>query len=151
MLVAISFIDLDFRIIPDRLSLSGVMLGVIASFFIKGITPLESLLGVVIGGGFLFLVAFLYEMIAHKEGMGGGDIKLLAMIGAFLGWQAIPFVILVSSFTGALIGILVIAIKKRDAKFAIPFGPFLSFAALLYLFVGPEMVHWYLSLGRAGG
>ncbi len=150
-LIVISFIDLDFRIIPDRLSLGGILLGFAASFLIRRVTPLQSLFGILLGGGFLFLVASLYEKIAHKEGMGGGDIKLLAMIGAFLGWQAIPFVILVSSFVGAFLGIIMIIILKKDAKFAIPFGPFLSFGAILYLFIGQEIVHWYLNLGRVGG
>ncbi len=148
MLLVISMIDLDFRIIPDALSISGVALGFIASFFVKSVTPLQSILGILTGGGFLFLVAVIYEKVAHKEGMGGGDIKLLAMIGAFLGWQALPFVILISSFSGALVGIFVIAILKKDMKFAIPFGPFLSFGATLYLFMGPMMIHWYLNLSR---
>ncbi len=148
MLLVISLIDLDFRIIPDRLSLTGIVLGFLFSFFTTTVSPLQSLLGIVVGGGFLYLVAVLYEKIAQKEGMGGGDIKLIAMIGAFLGWQSLPFVVLISSFVGAFIGITAILTTKKDMKFAIPFGPFLSFAAVLYLFVGPTLVHWYLNLGR---
>ncbi len=151
ILIVISFIDLDHKIIPDRLSLPGIVVGFIASFFVKEVDPLQSILGIFIGGGFLFLVAFVYEKVAHKEGMGGGDIKLIAMIGAFLGWQGMPFVILSSSLIGALIGIIVIIVFKKDTKFAIPFGPFLSLGAILYLFMGPELVHWYLNLSRVGG
>jgi len=148
MLLVISVIDLEFRIIPDRLSLTGIALGLLSSFLTVRISPLQSFLGIIVGGGFLYIVAFLYEKIAHKEGMGGGDIKLIAMIGAFLGWQCLPFVILISSFFGAFIGITVILLTKRDMKFAIPFGPFLSFSAILYLFVGPSLIHWYLGLGH---
>jgi len=151
LLIVISFIDLDFRIIPDSLSLSGISLGILASLFIREITPIQSILGILSGGGFLFLIAFLYEKIMHKEGMGGGDIKLIAMIGAFIGWQGIPFVILSSSFIGALVGIVFIIVMKKDTKFAIPFGPFLSMGAILYLFFGPSLIHWYLAIGRVGG
>jgi len=148
MLIVISLIDLDHRIIPDSLSFSGIIIGFLSSFFIKTLSPLQSLLGILVGGGFLFLVAVAYEKIAHKEGMGGGDIKLIAMIGAFTGWQAIPFVILASSLIGALFGVIYIVLAKKDTKFAIPFGPFLSFAAVLYIFFGPWLIHWYLSLGK---
>jgi leader peptidase (prepilin peptidase)/N-methyltransferase len=150
-LLIISFIDLDHRIIPDEISLTGIIVGVAASFLLKGVSPLSSLAGVFLGGGILFLVAFGYEKVAHKEGMGGGDIKLIAMIGAFIGWKGIPFVILVSSLIGAIIGITFMIIEKKDTKFAIPFGPFLSLGAVIYLFVGPELITWYLALGRGGG
>ena len=150
MLIVISFIDIDFRIIPDVLSFSGIVIGVASSLFVKSVTPFQSLLGILIGGGFLYGIAFFYEKITHKEGMGGGDIKLIAMIGAFTGWQGIPFVILSSSLVGAICGILFIVATKKDAKFAIPFGPFLSLGAVLYLFLGPQLIHWYLSLGRMG-
>ena len=150
-LLIISFIDLDHRIIPDEISLPGIIAGIAASFLLKGVSPLSSLSGVFLGGGILFLVAFGYEKLAHKEGMGGGDIKLIAMIGAFIGWQGIPFVVLVSSLIGAIIGISLMVIEKKDTKFAIPFGPFLSLGAMIYLFIGPELIVWYLSLGRGGG
>jgi len=149
-LLIVTFVDLEFRIIPDSISLPGIIVGFIASFFSKWISPLDSLMGIFLGGGFLFLVAVFYEKVMKKEGMGGGDIKLLAMIGAFLGWKSIPFVILVSSFLGACVGMLVIFIRKKDTKYAIPFGPFLSLAAILYLFVGPPLIRWYLSLGKVG-
>ena len=150
MLIVVSFIDLDFRIIPDGLSLSGIVLGFLSSLFILKLTWLQSLLGILIGGGILLCVALIYEKITHKEGMGGGDVKLLAMIGAFTGWQGIPFVILVSSLVGAIVGIVFIVLTKKDTKFAIPFGPFLSFAAILYIFFGPQLIRWYLSIGRVG-
>jgi len=147
LLIVISFIDLDFRIIPDSLSISGIIMGFLSSFFLDGMTPIQSLLGILIGGGFLFAVAVIYEKVTHKEGMGGGDIKLIAMIGAFTGWHGIPFVILASSFVGAALGIIYIIVEKKDTKFAIPFGPFLSLGAVLYIFIGPEIIQWYLSIG----
>ena len=151
ILIVVSFIDLDFRIIPDGLSFSGIIIGFLSSlFFIPQVTWFQSLLGILIGGGLLLFIAIAYEKITHKEGMGGGDVKLLAMIGAFTGWQGIPFVILVSSLVGAIVGIVFIILTKKDTKFAIPFGPFLSMGAILYIFVGPQLIRWYLSIGRAG-
>jgi len=92
--------------------------------------------GIIIGGGVLFLIAFLYVLIRKREGMGMGDVKLLAMIGAFLGWKGVIFVMLVSSLIGTVVGLSVIAYKKGDLKYALPFGPFLSLAAVIYLFAG---------------
>jgi leader peptidase (prepilin peptidase)/N-methyltransferase len=87
-----------------------------------------------------------YELLTRKEGMGGGDIKLLAMIGAFLGWKAILPIVFFSSLMGTLVGVPVMLIKKADSKLAIPFGPFLAAAALFYLFWGPALIRWYLGL-----
>jgi leader peptidase (prepilin peptidase)/N-methyltransferase len=82
-------------------------------------------------------VAVYYEALTDREGMGGGDVNLLAMLGAFLGWKALLFILLVSSFTGAVIGLLLILLKGKDMKYAVPFGPFLCLGAVLYLFIGP--------------
>ncbi|MBN1471597.1 MAG: prepilin peptidase [Syntrophaceae bacterium] len=136
VLIVISFIDLDHQIIPDILTLPGIPLFFLASVFIVKLPWVEALLGLLIGGGVLFVIAFVYELIFKREGMGGGDIKLLAMIGGFLGWKSLIFVLLLSSFSGALIGIAAMIIKKQDTKYAIPFGPFLSAAAIAYIFWG---------------
>ena len=96
----------------------------------------EALIGLLIGGGMLFTIAYIYQLITKREGMGGGDIKLLAMIGGFLGWKSLIFILLVSSFSGAIVGIAAMVIQKKDMKYAIPFGPFLSAAAIAYLFWG---------------
>jgi len=146
-LVAITFIDLEHQIIPDEISLSGIVLGFVASFFLAGHGWLNSLLGILLGGGSLLLVAYGYQLLTGKEGMGGGDIKLLAMMGAFLGWRSIPFIIFVSSLAGSLIGISLMLIQKKDSKLAIPFGPYLALGALLYVFYGPRLIRWYLTLG----
>ncbi len=90
------------------------------------------------------MIAVGYELLTKREGMGGGDIKLLAMIGAFLGWKSLFFVVFMSSILGALVGIVLILIKGKDMKYAVPFGPFLSIAAVMYLFVGRELTHLFL-------
>jgi len=136
VLIVITFIDLDHQIIPDVLTLPGIPLFFLAAVFIIKVPWLEALLGLLIGGGVLFLIAFVYELISKREGMGGGDIKLLAMIGGFLGWKSLIFVLLFSSFTGAIIGVTAMMIKKQDMKYAVHFGPFLSAAAVAYIFWG---------------
>ncbi|MDW7643682.1 MAG: prepilin peptidase [Desulfuromonadales bacterium] len=146
LLVVITFIDLDHQIIPDVISLPGIPIGFVCTFFVPWLSWADSLLGILIGGGSLYLVAFLYELLTKKEGMGGGDIKLLAMIGAFLGWKAVFPVIFFSSLLGTLVGVPVMLIQKADSRLAIPFGPFLALGALICLFWGYEILSWYLSL-----
>lgn len=143
-LIVITFIDLDHQIIPDVISLPGIIIGFLCSFAIPWLSWTDSLFGILLGGGSLWLVAVLYEFLAKKEGMGGGDIKLLAMIGAFLGWKAILPIIFISSLIGSLVGIPLMLVKKADSKLAIPFGPFLALGALIYLFWGPQLIDWYL-------
>jgi len=145
-LVTISFIDLDHKIIPDILSLPGIVVGLGVSFLPGNIFWLDSLIGIVAGGGALFLVAFIYERITGREGMGGGDIKLLAMIGAWMGWRSLPLIVLISSLTGAVIGSIFILFTGKGYRVRIPFGPFLSLGALFYLFFGSEFAKWYFSL-----
>lgn len=140
VLITISFIDLDHQIIPDVLSLPGIPLFFLAAVFLVRIPWLEAVIGLLVGGGVLLLIAFVYELITGREGMGGGDIKLLAMIGGFLGWKSLIFVVLVSSLLGAVVGIAVMVVKKQDMKYAVPFGPFLSVAAVAYLFFGDAFV-----------
>lgn len=145
-LVVITFIDIEHQIIPDEISLPGIIIGFLLSFFIKGHYWLNSLFGILLGGGTLLLVAYSYQKLTGKEGMGGGDIKLLAMMGAFLGWKAVPFIIFTSSLIGSLIGISIMLLKEKDSKLAIPFGPYLAFGAVLYIFYGKPLIQWYLGL-----
>jgi leader peptidase (prepilin peptidase)/N-methyltransferase len=148
-LIAIAFIDLQHKIIPDVISLPGILLGVAFSFFpAAGISPLDALIGVVGGGGFLFLVGTVFEKVTGREGMGGGDVKLLAMIGAWMGWRALPYIILISSLTGAVIGGVSLVISRQGVRSRIPFGPFLALGALLFLFFGNDMMLWFYHLGR---
>ena len=147
VLVVITFIDLDHRLIPDAISLPGILIGFLLSFL--AVTPgvWNSLLGIVIGGGSLYLVAVVYEFVTKREGMGGGDVKLLAMIGAWLGWKAVLFTLFFSSLTGSLVGGALMVARKEDGKLAIPFGPFLTFSAMAYVFFGEKLVRWYLNWG----
>jgi leader peptidase (prepilin peptidase)/N-methyltransferase len=135
-LIVITFIDLEHQIIPDIITLPGIPLFFLAAVLIMKLRLIDAVLGIIIGGGILYLIAFAYELLRKTEGMGGGDIKLLAMIGAFLGWQSLWFIIMVSSLLGAVIGITAMVVQKEDMKYAIPFGPFLSVGAVSYLFFG---------------
>ncbi len=146
LLVIITFIDLDFQIIPDVISLPGIVAGFLCSFAVPWLNWSDSLFGILLGGGSLLLVAKVYKLLAKVDGMGGGDIKLLAMIGAFLGWKAILPVIFLSSMVGCLIGIPLMLFKGSGTKLAIPFGPFLALAAVIYMLYGHLLIQWYLRI-----
>ncbi|MCF8112007.1 MAG: A24 family peptidase [Desulfobacteraceae bacterium] len=143
-LLVITFIDIDYQIIPDSISLAGIIAGLAVSFLLPEVTFAESVIGALVGGGSLFAVAMSYYLLTGREGMGGGDIKLLAMIGAFTGWQGVIFTVFAASATGTVIGLVLMAAKGRNMKFAVPFGPFLSFGAMVYLFFGQAIIYWYL-------
>ena len=143
-LIVITVIDLQHQIIPDVISIPGMAVGLLGSLVLPHLSFLTSLGGLLLGGGSLFLVATVYQWLFKREGMGGGDVKLLGMIGAFLGWKAVILTILLSSLIGSFIGILVMVLKGKDFKYAIPFGPFLSLGAVLTLFYGEAMIRWYL-------
>jgi len=156
LLIAISFIDLDHQIIPDILSIGGLAAGLLFAIFrpaFKVLYPkfniLDSLYGVLLGGGVLFLIAIGYKFIAKREGMGGGDIKLLAMIGSFAGIKGVIFSLMAGSIFGTIVGIPLMVAQGRDAKYAIPFGPFLSLGALLYVFRGDMLIQFILNMLRA--
>lgn len=144
-LVVITFIDIQHKIIPDVISIPGIIVGLIISFFgFTGLQWHESLVGMVAGGGCLFLVGILFEWITGKEGMGGGDVKLLAMIGAWMGWKGLPYIVLMSSLAGALIGGISLIVARSGMRTKIPFGPFLSLGALVQFFFGNELIAWYV-------
>jgi leader peptidase (prepilin peptidase)/N-methyltransferase len=132
--ITASFIDLDHFILPDLFTLGGLSAGLLGAAINPERQFLDAISGVLVGGGFLLLVAYGYFWLRGEEGMGGGDIKLLGWIGAVFGWQAIPFVILVSSLLGSVVGILVMIKSKTGLKTQIPFGPYLVFAAILFIF-----------------
>lgn len=140
VLIIITFIDLEHRIIPDVLTLPGIPIFLLLAVFVMGLPPLDALLGILIGGGILYAIAWGYELVAKREGMGGGDIKLLAMLGSFCGWKSLLFILFVSSFLGSLVGVTAMLMKGKDLKYAVPFGPFLSLAALSYLFWGEALL-----------
>jgi leader peptidase (prepilin peptidase)/N-methyltransferase len=147
-LIVITVIDLYYQIIPDVISLPGIGAGLLASLVLPEITFFNSLLGALLGGGSLFLVATVYQWLFKREGMGGGDVKLLAMIGAFLGWKAVILTIFFASLIGSLTGIGIMLLRGKDFKYAIPFGPFLSLAAAISLFYGEKVIRWYLLINR---
>jgi len=135
-LIVITFIDLEHQIIPDVITLPGIPIFYLASVLIMKLSYLDALLGLLIGGGTLYLISFGYRFFTKREGMGMGDVKLLAMLGAFLGWKSLIFILFFSSFFGALVGVIIILLKKGNMKYAIPYGPFLSAAAVAYIFWG---------------
>lgn len=145
-LVTASFIDLDHMILPDEFTLGGLVVGLIGAAINPEREFIQALLGAIFGGGVLWVVAYVYFIFTGREGLGGGDIKLLAWLGALLGWQAIPFIILSSSLTGSIVG-LVVSRKSNDGlKTMIPFGPFISLGALLYLLGLKSVGIWYVQL-----
>lgn len=145
-LVVVTFIDFDHMILPDVFTLSGIGIGLLGAILNPEREFLPALAGVIMGGGFLWLIAFLYYVWRKEEGMGGGDIKLLAWIGAVLGWQSIPFVILASSVIGSVVGVAVMIKTKGGLKSSIPFGPYLALAAILYIMGGHQLGLWYLRI-----
>lgn len=153
-LIVISFIDLHVRIVPDVISLPGIVLGLLISllWFLRAgsggdlvPTPLSSLIGIISGGGFLLATAWLYEKLTGVEGMGGGDIKLLAMIGAFLGWPAVPVSLFLASLAGSVVGLACMILTGAGRRLALPFAPFLCVGALIFIFLGDEIIGFYLS------
>lgn len=150
LLILITFIDLDKYLIPDVLSLSGIVAGFVLSFFTPRLTWVDSLVGILLGGGFLYLIAVGYHYFRRKEGMGGGDIKLLAMIGAFVGLPGVVFTVLVASITGTILGIWVMARTRKGLSTMLPFGPFLSLGAVCHLFWGQAFFSWYLGRVLSG-
>lgn len=158
-LVVVTFIDIEHMIIPNVITIPGIFIGIVYGIIrtdwgnlttfltdsdahpykivsIIGSQPVfDSIFGAILGGGLLYLIALLYLTLRKREGMGMGDVKLLAMIGAFLGWKSIIYVTLISSLLGTIVGLAIIVYKRGDIRYALPFGPFLSLAAALYLFI----------------
>ena len=139
-LIAVICIDFQHQIIPDVISLPGIVVGFGLSFVNPFVTWQDAGLGILFGGGSFYLVALVYYLLTKREGMGGGDIKLLAMIGAFLGWQSLPFVVFGSSVLGTVAGVWAMIEQRKGGKTVIPYGPFLAMAALLYLFFRQEIL-----------
>ena len=134
MLIALTFIDYDTTLLPDQITYPLLWLGLIANGFFTGIVPLhDAVVGAVIGYLFLWTTYWAFKLITGKEGMGYGDFKLLAALGAWLGWQALPSVILVSASVGLLYAVSRIFMRKQDRHQAIPFGPFLAVAGWVVL------------------
>jgi len=145
VLIVVSFIDFDHQIIPDVISIPGIFIFASSAFFIPEMSIIDVLIGIFAGGGVLYAIAFVYFTIRKKQGMGGGDIKLLAMIGAAMGVKGVLFTLFTGSLFGTIAGIFSIFLTKTgDRHFKIPFGPYLSAGAVLYIFYGDQMIQWYI-------
>ena len=143
VLLVLSFIDLDLRIIPDRVTLPGIAVGLAVAPLAGLLGFWESLIGVVAGGGALYLIGLLGELILRKESMGGGDVKLAAMLGAFLGWKMVLVGLFAAFFIGAAVGVIVMAGKPKDWDGSVPFGPFIALGAVLAVLWGGQALAWY--------
>ena len=152
-LVLGTFVDFDHLILPDRVTIGGMVAGPILSFAfpaLQGQTErlpalVQSLIGLAVGYGLLWLVATIGRAILKREAMGMGDVKLLGAIGACLGWPAVLFTIFVSSFSGTLLGFALIALGKKELQSKIPYGPHIALAAVLWMFCGPACIDLYLA------
>ena len=144
-MVALFAIDLEHHLLPNVITLPGIAVGLILSLIVPpGIV--DSILGTILGGGVLWAIGEAYYRYAGQEGMGGGDVKMLAMVGAFLGWKLVLVTLVLSSIAGSLIGVMVIAVKRGGMKYALPYGTFLALGALAASLMGDRIVAWYLGL-----
>ena len=145
-LLAIFFIDVDFQLIPDLITLPGMIIGLAVSFLPGGLTWMQSLIGLLVGGVSLYLVAELGERLFKKEAMGGGDIKMAAMLGAFLGWQKVLLVFISSAVFGLVVSIILMMFSEKLRKSRmIPFGPFIALAAMTAILWGDRIIAFYIN------
>lgn len=142
-LVVLFAIDLEHQILPNVITLPGIATG-FAFSFVAPPGPVDSLLGILLGGGVLYGIAAAYYLLRKEEGLGMGDVKMLAMVGAFLGWRAVLLTLVLSSFAGAVVGVALMAVRRGGLKFALPFGTFLALAALVAMLFGEGLIDWYL-------
>ncbi len=151
-LIVITFIDLDFQIIPDKITLSGIPIGfLVGSFLLPDpfarsslLGMKESLIGMITGFGLFYLIALIGSAIFKKEALGGGDVKMMAMVGALMGWKTVLLTTFLGSLTGSIVGVLLMVLKGKDRKAQLPFGPFLALGTIITLFYGQEILSWYL-------
>jgi len=144
LLWVLTWIDLETGLLPNALTFPGIALGLLYAVFFGDIYA--SLAGALAGYGVFWLVARVFLLLTGREGMGQGDFKLLAMLGAFLGWQALPFVIFLSSFVGAVIGSVYLLLTRNSMRAEIPFGPYLAVAGMIWLVWGEGLLFWFTEL-----
>jgi leader peptidase (prepilin peptidase)/N-methyltransferase len=145
-LVVVSFIDLDHQIIPNAITLPGIPVGLLAGALLGEPPLLDRVMGSLGGAGFLYLVLLYGGLLYGQEAMGEGDLNLIALVGAFLGWRAVIVTILVGCFVGSAAGLTLMALKRLGRREHIPFGPFLSLGAVIALFWGNALTAWYFRL-----
>jgi leader peptidase (prepilin peptidase)/N-methyltransferase len=142
-MIVLFVIDLQHRILPNVITLPGIVVGFLLSE-VAGPGWLASAIGIAVGAGSLFVIAEVYYRVRHEEGLGMGDVKMLGMIGAFLGWKLVLVTLVLSSVAGSIVGIGVLITKKESLKYALPFGTFLAVAAMVAAVGGDSLVNWYL-------
>jgi leader peptidase (prepilin peptidase) / N-methyltransferase len=144
-LIVLFAIDLEHQLLPNAITLPGIVVGFLFSLFTE---PgwVSSLIGILVGGGVLFAIAEVYYRVRHEEGLGMGDVKMLAMVGAFLGWQLTLLTLMLASLSGTVIGLVLIVTKRGGLKYALPFGTFIALGAAVAATVGPPILGWYLGL-----
>ncbi len=144
-LIVLFAIDLEHHLLPNVITLPGIVMGLAFSAFLPpGLR--DAILGVLLGGGVLWAIGEAYFRYSGQEGMGGGDVKMLAMIGAFLGWKLTLVTLVLSSVLGSIVGLVVLAVRRGGMKYALPYGTFLALGALVSSLAGADIVEWYLSL-----
>jgi leader peptidase (prepilin peptidase)/N-methyltransferase len=146
-LMVLFAIDLEHHLLPNVITLPGIVVGFVFSIF-GDPGWLSSLVGILVGGGVLYGVAELYYRVRHAEGLGMGDVKMLAMIGAFVGWKLTLVTLMMASFAGSLVGVIIIVLQRGSMKYALPFGTFLAMGAALAATIGPDVLNWYLGFLR---
>ena len=144
-LIVLFAIDLEHQLLPNAITLPGIGVGFAFSLFTEPGWS-ASLIGILVGGGVLYGVAEAYYRVRHEEGLGMGDVKMLAMVGAFIGWKLALLTLMMASLSGTVIGLILIALHKGSLKYALPFGTFLAPGAAAAASVGPAILDWYLSL-----
>jgi leader peptidase (prepilin peptidase)/N-methyltransferase len=145
-MIALVFIDYDHRILPNSITLPGAALGLLLSGVRPALTVTESIGGLLLGAGLLFLVAEVYFRLRKIEGLGMGDVKMMGMIGAFVGWKAVLLILFLGSLLGTFVGLVLMVAKGKGLKTALPFGTFLGTATIAAIFVGSPLLDWYSSL-----
>jgi leader peptidase (prepilin peptidase)/N-methyltransferase len=145
-LIALTMIDFDHQLLPDSITLPFLWVGLALSLWNVFVTSEQAILGALAGYLSLWTVYWVFKKLTGKEGMGYGDFKLLAMLGAWMGWQMLPVIILLSSAVGAAVGILLILFRGRDRNIPIPFGPYLASAGWIALLWGQQLIDAYLKL-----
>ena len=143
-MIVLFVIDLQHKILPNEITLPGIVIGLVLSSITGEPGWLSSLIGIAVGGGTLYAIAEAYYRIRGEEGLGMGDVKMLAMIGAFLGWKLVLLTLVLSSISGSIVGVAILLVRKESLKYALPFGTFLAVGALISAVGGDALLTWYL-------